>query len=140
MSDISIIGLGRMGSALARALYQSGQAVTVWNRTAAKMQPFANDGAHVASSLSSAIQLSPVTLICIDNYTVTSQLLDTNEIRQILPGQTIVQLSTGTPQEARKSEAWFNKLGAAYIDGAILAGPDSIGKDYATLLFAGKQA
>ncbi len=36
MSDISVIGLGAMGSALARTLLQNGYAVTVWNRTAGK--------------------------------------------------------------------------------------------------------
>jgi 3-hydroxyisobutyrate dehydrogenase-like beta-hydroxyacid dehydrogenase len=39
MSDISVIGLEKMGSALAFALLQSGRSVTVWNRTAEKAAP-----------------------------------------------------------------------------------------------------
>ena len=39
MSDVSVIGLGAMGSALARTLLQNGYAVTVWNRTAEKAEP-----------------------------------------------------------------------------------------------------
>ncbi len=44
MSDISILGLGAMGSALARALQQAGHQITVWNRTPGKMQAFVKDG------------------------------------------------------------------------------------------------
>jgi 3-hydroxyisobutyrate dehydrogenase-like beta-hydroxyacid dehydrogenase len=32
MSDVSVIGLGAMGSALAGALLKSGLSVTLWNR------------------------------------------------------------------------------------------------------------
>ena len=44
MSDISVIGLGAMGSALARTLLQNGYAVTVWNRTAEKAGPLVSAG------------------------------------------------------------------------------------------------
>ena len=33
MKDITIIGLGVMGTALARTLLENGYSVTVWNRT-----------------------------------------------------------------------------------------------------------
>ena len=39
MSDISTLGLGLMGSALARSLVKGGHDVTVWNRSPARMQP-----------------------------------------------------------------------------------------------------
>jgi 3-hydroxyisobutyrate dehydrogenase-like beta-hydroxyacid dehydrogenase len=39
MSDISTLGLGLMGSALARSLVNGGHSVTVWNRSPARMQP-----------------------------------------------------------------------------------------------------
>ncbi|MCZ6493189.1 MAG: NAD(P)-binding domain-containing protein, partial [Planctomycetota bacterium] len=33
MSDISVLGLGSMGAALARALQRAGHRITVWNRS-----------------------------------------------------------------------------------------------------------
>jgi len=36
MSDVSVLGLGNMGSALARAFLENGRAVTVWNRSPEK--------------------------------------------------------------------------------------------------------
>ena len=47
MSDISVIGLGAMGSALARALVKAGHGVTVWNRSRQKMEPLVGLGAVV---------------------------------------------------------------------------------------------
>ena len=38
MSDISVIGLGPMGTALAKTLQASGHQVTVWNRTRKKIE------------------------------------------------------------------------------------------------------
>lgn len=39
MSEVSVIGLGAMGSALAGALLRDGHRITVWNRTTAKAEP-----------------------------------------------------------------------------------------------------
>jgi 3-hydroxyisobutyrate dehydrogenase-like beta-hydroxyacid dehydrogenase len=68
MNDITVIGLGLMGSALARAIQRAGHGLTVWNRSPAKMQPFIDDGVVGAPSIASAISASSVVLICIDNY------------------------------------------------------------------------
>ncbi len=51
MSDISMIGLGAMGGALARALQNGGRDITVWNRSAEKMEALVANGAAGASSV-----------------------------------------------------------------------------------------
>ena len=140
MSDITAIGLGLMGSALARAIERAGHDLTVWNRSPAKMQPFIDDGVAAAPDVVSAIAASPVVLICIDNYAVTDTLLQSDEIRPLLSGRTVVQLSTGTPKEAREASEWLGAQGVAYLDGAILAGPGGIGTDDAQILLSGDEA
>ena len=57
-SEISVIGLGTMGAALARTLLQNGYRVTVWNRTSAKAEPLVRDGAVLAPSAASAVSAS----------------------------------------------------------------------------------
>src|ERR1041384_4943491 len=47
---IAFIGLGNMGSAMARNLLRAGHDVTIYNRTRSKAEPFTADGAHVAGS------------------------------------------------------------------------------------------
>ncbi|MDZ7770680.1 MAG: hypothetical protein U5K38_17230 [Woeseiaceae bacterium] len=56
-----------------------------------------------------------------------------------LAGRTLIQLSTGTPEEARALEQWTHAAGAACLDGAILAYPDEIG-DAALIAVAGGEA
>ena len=51
----------------------------------------------------------------------------------------MVQLTTGTPREARTSGLWFRGLGADYLDAAILAGPARIGLPSTTILYAGQR-
>jgi 3-hydroxyisobutyrate dehydrogenase-like beta-hydroxyacid dehydrogenase len=137
MSDITAIGLGAMGSALARTLVQAGHRVTVWNRTAARTEPLVALGAEKAGSLVDAVLASPIMLVCIDNYAVTRQILESSDVFGNLAGRTLIQLSTGTPREARESESWLKTGGVDYIDGAILAPPAAIGAANALILFGG---
>ena len=127
MSDITVIGLGLMGSALARAIQHAGHELTVWNRSPEKMQAFIDDGVDAAADIVAAITASPVILFNIDNYAVSNAILQSAEIAPLLPGRTIVQLSTGTPNEADDIAAWMSAQQTCYLDGAVLAGPDDIG-------------
>jgi 3-hydroxyisobutyrate dehydrogenase-like beta-hydroxyacid dehydrogenase len=140
MSDITVIGLGKMGSALAWAIKRAGHDLTVWNRSPAKTQPFVDDAVAAAPDVVSAISASPVILICIDNYAVTNSMLQSDEIASLLTGRTVVQLSTGTPREALESGEWMEAHDVSYLDGAILAGPGDIGTDDAQILLSGNEA
>ncbi len=45
---IAILGTGAMGAGMAQSLVRTGFDVTVWNRTLARSEPLADDGAVVA--------------------------------------------------------------------------------------------
>ncbi len=140
MSDITVIGLGLMGAALARTLQRACHDLTVWNRSPAKMQPFIDDGVAGAPDVVSAIAASPVIVICIDNYAATNAMLRSDEVAPLLAGRTVVQLSTGTPREAAECAEWMKTHDVSYLDGAILAGPSTIGTDSSIILLAGEEA
>ncbi len=140
MSDITVIGLGLMGSALARAIHGAGHGLTVWNRSAEKSQPFAARGVAVAPDLAGAIEASPVVVFCVDDYAVTQAIVGTNGVAARLAGRTVVQLSTGTAREARDSAAWMQAQDIAYLDGALLCGPPDIGTRASLVLLAGEEA
>ena len=127
MSDISVLGLGRMGSALARALVTGGQKITVWNRSLAKTKPLVELGAESAINAAAAVQASQITVVCVNNYATTQQMMGAPGVVPLLSGRTVIQLSTGTPKEAREAQAWFKHRGAEYIDGAIMEYPSGIG-------------
>lgn len=137
-TDVTMIGLGAMGSALAHALIKAGHSTTVWNRTPKKITPFLELGANQAKSFSEGLQASPVVLICVDNYDVSTTLIDEKDVDNHLGGKVLVQLSTGTPKEATTFAGRIVASGGKYIDGAIMAFPEGIGTVEAQFLFAGE--
>lgn len=140
MNDISVIGLGPMGIAIARALLKSGCRVTVWNRTSEKALLLAEEGAVPALSAASAVGASPVTIICVANYDTSYSILDAQEVVSALDGRLLIQLTTGSPREARDLEAWAQERGASYLDGAIAATPQQMGRPDTTIFVSGAHA
>ena len=139
MSDVTMLGLGAMGSAIARALLNAGHSVTVWNRTRWKVDPFVASGADSPEELAEAVKASPIIIVCIDSYPSTRQLFEENLLFPHLSERTLIQLSTGSPREARDSESWVSATGADYLVGAIMPYPDGIGAKDAQILFSGSQ-
>ncbi len=137
MTKITCIGLGLMGSALARAFVVSGHGVTVWNRSPGKAAALVGLGAAEAPSFAQALAASPVVLICIDNYASARALLAPEGKAGHLAGRTVVSLTTGTPREAEVLSVWVASQGAQYLDGAILCGPDDIGTTGGEVLLSG---
>jgi len=140
MSDVTVIGLGPMGGALAQALLRNGHHVTVWNRTVEKAEPFVREGAVLAPNVASAVAASPVMIVCVANYKTSYSILDTPEVAAALTGRVFVQLSTGTPQQARDNAAWAQERGAYYLDGAIPATPPQIGRPDTTIFTSGMES
>ncbi|WAS96769.1 NAD(P)-binding domain-containing protein [Nannocystis punicea] len=134
-NEASLLGLGAMGAALARAAATKGRRLTVWNRTSAKAAPLVAAGVTVAASVAAAVAASPVVIVCVTDYAATRALLEA----ALLAGKTVVQLSTGTPQEARELAAWATARGARYLDGAILAVPSQVGGPHANLMTSGSR-
>jgi len=132
-SDVSVIGLGAMGHALASTLLSRERQVTVYNRTPNKAAALRERGATVAEDARAAVAASPVVIVCVTGYDALYELLAPAE----LDGKTVVQLSTGTPREAREAERWMRERGALYLDGAILAVPAQIGTSESLILVSG---
>ena len=135
-TDISFIGLGRMGSELARCLIRNGSKLTVFNRSPDKAEAFKSE-ANVATSAAEACARSPLTVMCVSDYVCAQSILDDPSVIDALKGRTLLQMSSGSPEDARRSEAWADKHGIGYIDGAIVAYPAGVGTEYAIVMFSG---
>lgn len=140
MSNVSLIGLGAMGSALAKALIGAGHAITVWNRTLEKIDQIVALGAEGASDALESVQASNLIMVCVNNYTSTRSFLGTDEIIPHLNGRTLVQLGTGTPSEARDNETWMKSHGGDYLDVTIQPYPEGIGDADSRFFISGSKA
>ena len=133
---VSVVGLGRMGSALANTLLDGHYKVTVWNRTAAKAEPLVEAGATLAASVNEAIDGSEIIVVCLGNYDDTNQLFSGCAD---LTGKTLIQLTSGTAEEAEAMQGWAVDNNALYLDGVIIAYPIGIGNDETLLIVGGSE-
>lgn len=122
-TPVSLLGLGAMGSALARAWLAAGHPLTVWNRTTARARPLAAEGAKAVGSAAEAVAANTLVVVCLlDDTSVEEALADAD-----LTGRDLVNLTTGTPAQARARAEWARERGARYLDGGIMAVPPMIG-------------
>lgn len=134
-SAISVIGLGAMGTALAGAFLNNGIQTTVWNRTPEKAAALVARGAARAGTAPDAVSASPLVVVCVLGYSVVREILE--PAGDALAGRVLVNLTTGTPEEARRMSGWAVERGAGYLDGGIMAIPSMIARPEAVLLYSG---
>jgi 3-hydroxyisobutyrate dehydrogenase-like beta-hydroxyacid dehydrogenase len=137
--NVSVLGTGRMGSALATALHNKGFSTTVWNRTSSKTAALAQRGLRVAPSLKAAALASDLIIVSVSDYSTTQQLFQDPGATSALAGKVLVQLSSGTPQEARHMESWARQHEISYLDGAIMSYPSGIGAPESAIVYSGPE-
>jgi 3-hydroxyisobutyrate dehydrogenase-like beta-hydroxyacid dehydrogenase len=138
--DIAVLGLGNMGHALADALLSAGHRVAVWNRTASRADALVAKGAVLAESPAAAIAAAPVSIMCLIDYKTAASLLRAPEVTCAIGGRTLVQLTSGLPEEAVDQAAWIHRHGGHFVAGGIMVFPNNIGKPDTSILFSGDEA
>ncbi|MFF5213147.1 NAD(P)-dependent oxidoreductase [Streptosporangium sp. NPDC000396] len=122
-SRLTLLGLGAMGTAFARAWLAAGHSLTVWNRSPHRAEPLVAEGAKLAGTAAEAVAASDLVVVCLlDDASVGEALADAD-----LTGKDLVNLTTGTPAEARARAEWAQARGARFLDGGIMAVPPMIG-------------
>jgi len=140
-APVTVIGLGMMGQALAEAFLKDGHRTTVWNRSAGKADDLVAKGALSAATAAEAISASRVVVVCVSDYDAVRLILGNldDASGDALAGRAIVNLTSGTPEQARELAAWAATRGAEYLDGSIMAIPPGIGQPETLLLYSGSQ-
>lgn len=103
---IGMVGLGRMGAAMAHRLIECGHEVTVWNRTEAKAAPLVAAGAiWAATPLALVSAVDVVVVIMFDAPALDAVFQGPNNILAApLSGKLVIEMSTVRP-EVEKSLA-----------------------------------
>ncbi|WBQ06387.1 NAD(P)-dependent oxidoreductase [Kribbella sp. CA-293567] len=137
-TPVTVLGLGAMGTALARTFLAAGHPATVWNRTPGRSPELDALGAVRAKTIGDAIAASPLLVTCLlDDASVRDSL---GPVAPELSGRTLVNLTNGTPAQARRAAEWAAQQGAQYLDGGIMAVPAMIGGPAAFILYSGSPA
>lgn len=122
-SPLAVLGLGAMGTALVRAWLAVGLKPAVWNRTRAKAEALAAEGAEPVATAAEAVAASRLVVLCLLDDASVERTLEGLD----LAGKDLVDLTTRTPEEARARAGWAEDRGARFLDGGIMAVPPMIG-------------
>jgi 3-hydroxyisobutyrate dehydrogenase-like beta-hydroxyacid dehydrogenase len=128
--QVGVLGLGRMGSALAGALLGAGHDVVVWNRSPLKAGPLLDRGARLAAT-PAEVASADVVLSCLSTYDSQRAVLEAAS------PEVLVNLTSGTPAQARDVASWASSAGIDYVDGVIMAVPQGIGTAQSRILYSG---
>ncbi|GAA1568574.1 NAD(P)-binding domain-containing protein [Kribbella hippodromi] len=129
-----MIGLGSMGSMMARKFVAAGHPTTVWNRTPGKADGL---GAVAAPTAAEAVAASELVVISqVDYKSMFESLADVD-----LTGRVLVNLSSDSPERLREASQWVDERGGVLVTGGIMVPPPGIGQPGAYVFYAGpKQA
>ena len=134
---VAMLGLGAMERSLAAGLLDTGNDVTVWNRSPGRDADLVGRGAHRAAAARDAVLTAPTVVVCLYDHASVHETLD--PLAEDLRGRAVVNLTTTTPTEARELAAWAAEHGVRYLDGAIMATPPMIGAAGAEILYSGDE-
>src|ERR1700726_4573047 len=99
IKTIAYLGLGTMGSGMASNLLKASYQLTVWDRTAAKCEPFARKGARVAKTPADAVGDADLVMYSLsDDAAVEKVVMGQHGILSaITAGRIAVDMSTVLP-------------------------------------------
>jgi 3-hydroxyisobutyrate dehydrogenase len=129
---ITIIGTGRMGSAMAERLLDQAHTVTVWNRTAGKSQKLLDRGAHWADTPAQAVANSDVVLSVLTDAKAIDQAYSgpSGVLSGSVAGKLFIDMSTVRPVTQKELGAKLIEQKAHFVECPVggTVGPARDGK------------
>ena len=122
---IAFLGLGNMGSHMARHLLRAGHDVTVWNRTLSKADGLRAQGAKVGKSAGETVKdAEAVITMLADDHAIESAVLHSGGVLDHLPsGAVHISMSTISVALSQKLAEEHGKRGQQYIAAPVFGRP-----------------
>jgi 3-hydroxyisobutyrate dehydrogenase len=119
--NVAVLGMGIMGSAIARNLLRAGLAVTVWNRTREKAEALAGDGAEVADTPAGAAEGSDIVLTMLTDWdAVEAAMTGPEGALGAMSGNAIwVQMSTIGTAATERAAQLAEEVGVTLVDAPV---------------------
>jgi len=135
--DVGFIGLGHMGSGMARSLIRAGHGLLVWNRSPAPAERLEAEGARRAADPAEAFQAEAVFTMLADDHAVRQAILDSGALERARPGVVHIMSSSISLAFSQELEAAHAKAGVAYVAAPVLGRPDVADAGELNVLAAG---
>src|ERR1700730_5662468 len=125
--NLAFIGLGKMGSAMARNLLRAGHKLAVYNRTRERAEALQHDGAGVADSPADACRDADAALTMVaDDNALEEVVFGKDGIASGLKNDCIhVSHSTISTAMARRLAAEHHQRNQGYLSAPVFGRPDA---------------
>lgn len=124
--EVGIIGLGQMGSGIAKSLLRAGHRVTAYNRTRSRVDALAAEGVGVAVSPADACRGDAVLSMLADDAAVESVVFGSSGILSALPkGGLHVSLSTISVSLSDRLATVHANAGQQFVAAPVFGRPDA---------------
>lgn len=133
---VAFLGTGLMGSGFVRAMLARGEAVRVWNRTAAKARRLEADGAVACESPAEAVRgADRVHLSLSDDASVDAALEQARP--GLSPDAQIIDHTTTAPGPTRARSQRWNEAGFTFVHAPVFMGPANARESSGLMLVCG---
>lgn len=137
--DAALIGLGQMGTGIAKSLLRAGHRLKVYNRTMARAEVLLGDGAVVARSIAEACQENVVMTMLADDDALEAVVFGQGGIAASLRrGAVHVSLSTISVALSERLATEHARLGQEYVAAPVFGRPDAAEAARLAVVAAGK--
>jgi len=135
---IGFVGLGNMGSGMARNLLKAGHEVHAYNRTASRAEELAADGARVAKTIAGAAAPGIVFTMLADDHAVEECVFGDGGILASLPrGGLHISLSTISVALSRRLAEEHSRHGQEYVSAPVFGRPQAAASAHLVVVAAG---
>lgn len=139
---VGFIGLGIMGSGMARNLLKAGFPLQVWNRTASRAEPLVAEGATAAESPAALAAASDIIITCVsDTPDVEAVILgEDGVIAGARSGALVIDMSTISPQATIAIGEQLAERGIHMLDAPISGGSEGAARGTLSIMIGGDEA
>jgi len=124
--DVGFVGLGQMGQAMALNLVRAGHRVAVHNRTRAKAEALASEGAEIAGSVADAARRPVLITMLADDHAVEEVVFGAGKALSALPqGAVHISMSTISVALSERLADAHRKAGQAYVAAPVFGRPEA---------------
>ncbi|GAB0114195.1 NAD(P)-dependent oxidoreductase [Acidisoma sp. C75] len=140
--DVAVIGLGAMGSGMARTLLKAGHGVTVYNRSRARAEALVPEGARLAASAAEAAAATGLAITMLaDDEAVENLVFGADGLLAGLkPGQIHISCGTISLDLAQRLEEAHRALGQGFLSAPVLGRPPAAAAGSLFVMAAGDAA
>jgi 3-hydroxyisobutyrate dehydrogenase len=136
---IGVVGLGKMGSALARNLLARGHRISVWNRSPDPLDVLVAAGATPRDSIAALVESVDTVIVMLWGDDVAREVTLAQVIPAARGSQIVIEMSTLSPSMYETLETAAHERGVGFLAAPVLGSVSAAQEGSLTVLAGGRE-